>query len=74
MNRHRKKLIAPIVVTALLVSYYIAYFGLLMALLDTIWKILLGIIPILISALLIAVCRERIKEIKGGEEDDISQY
>ena len=74
MNQHRKKMIAPIVITVLLVLYYIAYFCFLIALLDTVWKYILGIIPIAISALLIAVCRERIKEIKGGEEDDISKY
>jgi hypothetical protein len=74
MNQHHKKMIAPIVITVLLVLYYIAYFCFLIALLDTFWKYILGIIPIAISALLIAVCRERINEIKGGEEDDISKY
>lgn len=74
MNRHYRKMIAPIVITVLLILYYVAYFGVFIILLDIVWKYLLGIIPIVISALLIAVCYERVKEIKGGEEDDISKY
>ncbi len=74
MNKHHKKMIAPIVVTVLLVLYYVVYFGVLIALLDGIWKYALGIIPLVLTILMIAVCRERIREIKGGEEDDISKY
>ena len=33
-----------------------------------------GVIPALLAATMIGVCIERIKEIKGGEEDDLSQY
>ena len=68
------KTIVPIVVTILMVLYYIAYFGFLIALLDGIWKWLLGIIPLAFSAVMVKVCIERIKEIKKGEEDDLSKY
>ena len=74
MNFHKKKMIAPIVISIIVVVYYVFYFGLLIALLDGIWKYLLGIIPLVLSAVMIAVCAERIKEIKKGEEDDISKY
>lgn len=74
MNQHQKKMIAPIVITVLSVIYYAVYFGILISMLDTVWRYVLGIIPIVLSALLIIVCIERIKEIKGGEEDDISKY
>lgn len=74
MNSHKKKMIAPIIVTVIMILYYIAYFGLLIFLLDGIWKYILGIIPLLFSALMIYVCMERINEIQKGEEDDISQY
>ncbi len=74
MDQYRKKMRVPIIVTVLSVLYYAAYFGLLIAMLDGIWKYLLGLLPLAISALMIAVCRERIREIKGGEEDDLSQY
>ena len=69
-----KKWIAPIIVTILMVLYYIVYFGFLITLIEGIWKYLLGIIPILFSIIMIKVCIERINEIKKGEEDDISKY
>ena len=74
MKEHKKKLIAPIIVTAIMVLYYIAYFGFLIALIDGIWKWLLGIIPLALSAVMLKVCIERINEIKKGEEDDLSKY
>lgn len=74
MNNHEKKMIAPIVITILVVLYYITYFAFIISLVGGIFKILLGIIPIVISGVMIYVCVERIKEIKGGEEDDLSQY
>ena len=74
MKEHKKKLIAPIIVTTIMVLYYIAYFGFLISLIDGIWKWLLGIIPLALSAVMLKVCIERIKEIKKGEEDDLSKY
>ena len=68
-------MIAPVVITGIVLVYYIVFFGLLIAFLENIWlKWLLGIIPVLLGAAMIYVCVERIKEIKGGEEDDLSQY
>ena len=74
MKEHKKKLIAPIIVTAIMVLYYIAYFGFLIALVDGIWKWLLGIIPLAFTVVTLKVCIERINEIKKGEEDDLSKY
>ena len=74
MKEHKKKLIAPIIVTAIMVLYYIAYFSFLIALIDGIWKWLLGIIPLALSAVMLKVCIERINEIKKDEEDDLSKY
>ena len=74
MNAHRKKIIAPIIITAILILYYITYFGFLISLLNGIWKYVLGIIPLVFSGIMIYVCIERINEIKKGEEDDISKY
>lgn len=74
MNMHRKKMVAPIVVSVIVILYYVVYFGLLITLLDGIWKYVLGIAPVLLSAVMVKVCIERIKEIKDGEEDDISKY
>ena len=74
MNSHKKKIIAPIIVTCVMVIYYVAYFGLLITALNGIWKVLFGLVPFVFAAVKIKVCLERIEEIKGGEEDDLSQY
>lgn len=74
MNSHRKKMLSPIVVSVIIILYYVVYFGILITLLEGIWKYVLGIIPLIFSAVMLKVCIERIKEIKEGEEDDISEY
>ena len=67
-------MVAPIVVTVLMILYYVLYFGLLMALLPGVWKLLFGVLPLLFAIVTVGVCVERIREIKKGEEDDLSQY
>ncbi|MBO4931649.1 MAG: hypothetical protein J6N32_04305 [Clostridia bacterium] len=74
MKSHKRKMIAPIVITVIMILYYVVYFGFLISMLDGVWKYLLGIIPLALAILMIAVCIERIREIKKGEEDDLSQY
>lgn len=74
MDAHKKKMVAPIIATVVMVVYYVAYFGFLISLINGIWKYVFGIIPLVMSGVMIYVCIERIKEIKEGEEDDISQY
>ncbi len=74
MNNHKKKMVAPIVVTVVMVLYYIVYFGFLITLLGGVWKWILGIFPLAFTAVTVKVCIERINEIKKGEEDDISKY
>ena len=74
MKNHKKKMIAPIVVTVIMTIYYAIYFGFLISLLEGVWKYALGILPIVFIALMIKVCIERIKEIQEGEEDDLSKY
>jgi len=70
-----KNIIAPLIITAILIAYVIVYFALLIFLIDNIvFNLLLGLISIAFSAIMIYVCIERIKEIKSGEEDDISKY
>ena len=74
MGSHGKKIVAPVVVTVLMVLYFILYFGLLINMLNGIWKYAFGIIPLVFVVVMIKVCVERIKEIKKGEEDDLSKY
>ena len=67
-------MIAPIVVSVIMILFYVVYFGFLITLLPGIWKYALGILPLALSVLIVKVCIERINEIKKGEEDDISKY
>ncbi len=73
---NKKKMIAPILITIFVISYYIFYFCVLCSVFSEsiVLLILLGIIPISLSIGMLYVCIQRIKEIKGGEEDDISKY
>ena len=70
----KKKILAPIIVTVIMVLYYALYFGFLMSLVNGFWKYALGIFPLIFASVTIKVCIERIQEIKKGEEDDLSQY
>jgi len=74
MDKRKKKMTAPIIVTVIMVLYYIVYFGFIISLLDGIWKYVLAIIPLALSAVMIKVCVERIEEIEKGEEDDLGKY
>lgn len=74
MKTHARKMVAPIIVSVLLIAYLVVYFGLLITLLDGIWKYALGIIPLAFAVVTVKVLIERIKEITEGEEDDLSQY
>ena len=75
MDEHGKKMIAPIVITILMVAYYVFYFGVLLSVIPLMAvKLLLGIIPVLLTGVMIYVCVQRIHEIRKGEEDDLSQY
>ena len=68
-------MIAPVIITVLLIIYFIIYFGLLIFAIDNmIIRILLGIIPLILGATVIGLCIQRIKEINEGEEDDLGKY
>ena len=74
--KRNKKLIAPILITIFVILYYIFYFCILCSVLkeSIVILILFGIIPIALSVGMLYVCIQRIKEIRSGEEDDISKY
>ncbi|MGN0629481.1 MAG: hypothetical protein ACI4IW_07630 [Oscillospiraceae bacterium] len=74
MKKQHKKMIAPIVISVIFIVYYLVYFAVLIALLNGFWKYLLGIVPVVLAVLMAAVCFDRIKEIRSGEEDDLSKY
>lgn len=73
---HWKKMIAPIVVALVIIVYYvgIAVFFMTIPGIPGSVKILMVVIPLILAVVMFGVLISRIKEIKGGEEDDLSQY
>ena len=70
-----KKYFAPILVSVLMIIYFIFYFSVLIMLVENLgFKVLLGIIPAIFSGIMIYVLIERIKEIRSGEDDDLGKY
>ncbi len=75
MKKQHKKMIAPIVIAVILCSYCIGL-AVVCALvpIPVPIKLLLAIIPLALAGVSIFVFIERIKEIRSGEEDDLSKY
>ncbi|MBQ3775279.1 MAG: hypothetical protein II847_04035 [Ruminobacter sp.] len=75
MNIHKRKMIAPVVITVVGVVYFFFYFVCLITTTDSmICRILMGIIPLSLIVVMLAVCMQRIREINEGEEDDLGKY
>ena len=74
--KHWKKMIAPIVIALVIILYYvgIAAFFMTIPSIPAVVKILMVVIPMILAAVMLGVLISRIKEIQGGEEDDLSQY
>lgn len=69
-------MIAPVVIVALISIYYIAI-GVIFAYMNGVpmlAKIIVLVVPALLSGVAITVLIQRIKEIKKGEDDDLSKY
>ena len=76
MKTKTKKMIAPVVIVALISIYYIAI-GVIFAYMNGVpmlAKIIALVVPALVSGVAITVLIQRIKEIKKGEDDDLSKY
>lgn len=73
--KHKSKIVAPVIITVLCLLYFIGY-GVFITVMEMPWWIkLLGIvIPLILAGVSISVLVERIKEIRSGEEDDLSKY
>lgn len=66
---------AAIIITILIICYYVFYIGVLISLVPMLWaKLLLGLVPVLFGGVMIYVCLQRIHEFKGGEIDDLDNY
>ncbi len=74
-HNHSKKLIAPIIVSVILIVYYCFFVAIcLIITIPFILKLIMGIISLALAGVVIYVLVERIKEIRSGVEDDLSQY
>lgn len=75
-NQNRGRLVAPIIITALLLLYYAGFFILLTvtpAL--SLWsRLLLGVAPLALMGVSVFVLVERVREMRSGEEDDLDRY
>ena len=75
MNDHKKKMIAPVVITAVFLLYLVIYGRFLLAAAEFSPVMLLSAIPLAALGIgMIRVLKERINEIRSGEEDDLSNY
>ena len=74
MDNKKKKMVAPIIITILFVLYLVIYFAVIINEVTGIMKVLLAVVPLALAAIMIYVCIQRINEIKGGDEDDLSKY
>lgn len=76
MNQHGRKMIAPIFIAVLFVLYYVGV-AVFLVLIEDIPAAAIAasvIIPAILAAVMIGVTVSRIKEIRSGEEDDLSKY
>ena len=75
-KEHRNKIIAPIIIAAILIVYCVAIAAAFMLIPDltVIIKLLMVIIPLALAGVAFAVTVERVQEIRSGEEDDLSKY
>lgn len=76
LDKHRKKMIAPIVVTIIFVLYYVGFAVVCVTIpeIPPAAKALFGLLPLSLAGTMIYVLAKRIKEIRSGEEDDLSKY
>ncbi len=75
MNLHTKKAVAPIIITVIVILWILGY-GYSIYIIRPAWTyILIGFVALLaLIGVMIAMLVERMKEIRSGEEDDLSKY
>ena len=75
-EQQRKKMVAPIIITVIFVVLFVAYAVMYFTFdeLPLIIKLGFGGILIALAIAMVHVLVTRIREIKGGEEDDLSNY
>lgn len=71
---HIKKMIAPILITIILLVIEILYLAVVMKLIPQPFGYLISLIPLFLIIIVIRNIIERINEIRSGYEDDLSKY
>ena len=73
---NKKKLIAPIIISLVIMLYYIGFTIIVIKMehLSMLFKLLGGLVPLVFAGVILSMLIQRIKEIKSGEEDDLGQY
>ena len=72
---HAKKLVAPIIITAIMVLFLLAYVvGCFFVDGPVLIKLAFSLIPLALMGVSVFVLIERIHEVRSGEEDDLSKY
>lgn len=76
MSQHGKKMIAPVLIAVLFVLYYVGLAVVLAWIGGMSAAVLVPalVIPLILAAVMVGVTVSRIKEIRSGEEDDLSKY
>jgi len=75
MTTHSKKIASVIIILFCLVAYSILYVLIITKLnFSIIRKICLSSVTVIVAVMIVNVSVERIREIKKGEEDDLSKY
>ena len=75
MNNHGKKMLAPVIIAIIIVLYYVGFAAICLLIpIPLLLKLLFGIVPLALAGVMIYVVITRIKEIRSGEEDDLSKY
>lgn len=70
-----KKMIAPIIITVILVLTVLAYVGIWAIIpIPVIFKLVIALILMALIGVAMYNLYERIQEIRSGEEDDLSNY
>lgn len=72
--KHMNKMIAPIVIGLILCIFLAIYMGVILAIGLNLLTFILGAGILALIGVVIAMVIQRIDEINGGEEDDISKY
>ena len=71
----KKKMAGAIASAVVVIIYYAVFFGIVMTSVGSVAiKLLMGFVPAALIIAVAVVCIQRIKEIKGGEEDDLGNY